>query len=145
MPGQLLLAGHAELAVARAHGEHDRLRQVGVAADLNDLRVGGEVDLGHVVRDELGAEALGLLAQAVHQLGTQDPVGETGEVLDVGRVHQGAAGRDRPFEHEGSEVRPREVDRGGVARRAGADDDGVAHLAGGGIGHEDSLVDCRAP
>ena len=45
--------------------------------------------------DELGAEALGLLAELHHQLGAHDPVGEAGEVLDVGGEHQLAAGLSR--------------------------------------------------
>jgi hypothetical protein len=49
-----------------------------VSPDLDDLRVGGEVHLGDVVGDELGAEALGLLAQVVHELGSHDAVGKPG-------------------------------------------------------------------
>ena len=66
----------------------------------DDLDRTGEVDLGDVVEQQLGAEALGLLAQVVHQVGTHDPVGEAGEVLDVGGVHQRAAGGDRALEDQ---------------------------------------------
>ena len=76
----------------------------------DDLDVAGEVDRGHVVGDELGAEALGLAAQVVHQLGAHDAVGEAGEVLHVGGVHQRATGGDRALEDQrgaGSRARRR--------------------------------------
>jgi hypothetical protein len=76
--GQLALAGDAEHAVGRAHRQHDRAGEVGVSPDLDDLGVGGEVHLGDVVGDELGAEALGLLAQVVHELGPMTPSGKPG-------------------------------------------------------------------
>ena len=47
---------------------------------------------GDLLGDELGAEALGLRADAHHELGAHDPLGESGEVLDLGREHQLAAG-----------------------------------------------------
>ena len=98
------------------------------APSVTTLIVAGEVDRGHVVGDQLGAEALGLLAQVVHQVRAHDAVGEAGEVLDVGGVHQGAAGGHRALEHQRCQVGPRGVDGGGVAGRAGADDDHVADV-----------------
>ena len=49
--------------------------------------------------------------------GPMMPVGEAGEVLDVGGVHERAAGRDRALEDERGEVGARGVGRSGVARR----------------------------
>ena len=69
------------------------------------------------------------LRSVVHQVGAHDAVGEAGEVLDVGGVHQRAAGGDRALEHQRRQVGARGVDRGGVARRARADDDHVAYVA----------------
>ncbi len=126
--GQLGLAGDAEVAVGRAHREHDGLGVVGAGGGLHDLGVGGEVHLGDVVGDQLGAEALGLLAQVVHELRAHDAVREAGVVLDVGGVHQRAAGGDRALEHQRLQSRAGQVDRGGVAGRTGPHDDGVAHL-----------------
>ena len=100
--GQRVLVGQAELAVARAHRQDHGLRPVrGAAAVGDDLDVAGQVDVGDVVGDQLGAELLGLLAQVVHQRRAHDAVGETGEVLDVGGGHQGATGGHRALEHEG--------------------------------------------
>ena len=125
--GQLLLAGQAELAVGRAHREDDRAGAVDGALAVGDgLDLAGQVDRGDVVGDELGAEALGLGAHVVHEVGAHDAVREAGEVLDLGRVHQRAAGGHGALEDEGREVRARGVDGGGVARGAGADDDDVA-------------------
>ena len=53
----------------------------------------GEVDLVDVGVDEPSAEALRLLAELLHQLGTLDALRETRIVLDVAGDHQLAAGR----------------------------------------------------
>ena len=128
--GEPVLVGDAELAVARAHRQDHGAGPVLVAGAVHDeLDVAGEVDRGDVVGDQLGAEALGLGAHVVHELGTHDPVAEAGEVLDLGGVHQRAARGDRSLEHQRGEVGARGVDGGGVARRSGADDDHVADVA----------------
>ncbi len=93
----------------------------------------GEVDAGDLLGEELGAEALGLLAEPHHQLGAHDPVGEAGKVLDVGGQHQLATGligggRRLALDHERGEVGARRVDRGGQPGRTRADDDHVAHI-----------------
>jgi hypothetical protein len=129
--GELLLARHAELAVGAAHRQHDGVGEVHVGADLDALGRAREVDRGDVVGDELRAEALRLLAQHLHELRAHDAVGEAGEVLDVGGVHQRATRGDGALEDEGGEAGARQVDRGGVAGRAGADDDALAGLAHG--------------
>ena len=87
----------------------------------------GEVELGDVVVDDLGAETLGLLLHLRHELGALDALGEAGEVLDVGRVHQLAAGLDRAGDEKRFQVGASSIDRGGVSGRAGADDDDLAH------------------
>ena len=91
-------------------------------ADPDALRVRGEVDAIDVGRDELGAEADGLLAELGHELGPEDPLREAREVLDVGGEHQLAAGAD-PLDHERVQIGPRRVDRGGETGRPGSDDD----------------------
>ena len=62
-----------------------------VVADADAERALGEVDARHVVGEVLGAEALGLRAELLHQLGPEDAVREAGVVLDVARDHQLAA------------------------------------------------------
>ena len=60
------------------------LARHGAIVATDDLGVGLEVDLDHVVGHQLGAEALGLAAHLIHELGALDPLGETGEVLHLG-------------------------------------------------------------
>ena len=99
-------------------------------ADADLERPLAEVDRGDLLGEELGAEALGLLAELDHQLRAHDPVGEAGEVLDVGGEHQLPAGliggaRRLALDDERLQVGARRVDGGGEAGRAGADDDDV--------------------
>ena len=70
-----------------------------------------------VVVEDLGAEALGLLLHLRHEVGTLDALGEAGEVLDVGRVHQLATRLDRARDDQRLEVRASRVDGRRVARQ----------------------------
>ena len=99
------------------------------AAELDALDRAVEVELDDVVVEDLGAEALGLLLHLGHEVGALDALGEAGEVLDVGGVHQLAAGLDRARDDERLEVRARRIDRRREAGRARSDDDDVAHGA----------------
>ena len=86
-----------------------------------------EVDAVGVGGDELGAEALGLLAELRHQLGPEDAVGEAGVVLDVGGEHELAAGADA-LDDDGLQVGAAGVDGGGEPGGAGADDDELVEI-----------------
>src|SRR5262249_49743813 len=67
-------------------------------------------------------------AEVIHQLRTQNPLGEARVVLDVGGSHQGTAGRHRTLEHQGIEVGPRRVERSRVTGRSRTDDDDVTYV-----------------
>ena len=125
-PRELLLAGHAQLAVLGAHGQHDRPRQVQLVADPHLVRasVCGELDRGRLVGLQAGAEALGLVPEARHHVGTHDPLGEAGVVLHVGGLLEQAAPGET-LDDQRLEVGSRGVERGRVARRTAADDDHV--------------------
>ncbi|XHC90804.1 sugar ABC transporter ATPase (plasmid) [Leifsonia sp. P73] len=124
--GKSLFAVDAEFAVGGAHCEDDRVCLVdGATAGGDGLDVTGEVEGGGVVVDEAGPELLGLLAQLVHQVRALDAVDETGEVLDLGGVDQGAADLDGAGQHDRCETRAGQVVGGGVSGGAGADDDDV--------------------
>ena len=126
-PERSLLLGEAELAVGRAGREDDRGRLVRrAAAELHALDRTVEVELDDVVVDDLGAEPLGLLLHLAHQVGALDALGEAGEVLDLGRVHQLAADLDRARDEQRLRSARGGVDRGGEARRTRTDDDDVA-------------------
>ena len=131
MPGQLFLAGNADLLVRRAHGQDDRVGGVLAVVGAHDLDVAAQLEPGHVVGDQFGAEAFGLGTDLAHQVRAHDAVGEAREVLDVGGVHQCAAVL-AALEHQRLEIGPRAVERCGIARRAGADDDHLAVLV---LGH----------
>jgi len=126
-----LLARQPELARGCACGDDDRLGPVLVVADPHAEGLLREVDAGHVVRQELRAEALGLAPEVLHHLRAHDPVGVARIVLDVAGDHQLAAPGEA-FDHEGAQVGARRIQRCGVAGGTAADDDqllcGVSHF-----------------
>ena len=83
-----------------------------------------------IVVDELGAEPLRLSAHDVHQLRSEDRLGEAGIVLDLGRQGQLAAGL-APRHDQRRQVGPSRVDGRGQARGARPDDDHVPQIAHG--------------
>ena len=101
--------------------------------DVDLERPRGQVDLGRLGGDELGAEPGGLVPEALHEVWAEDAVREAWVVLDVRRQHQlttwlVARARRLAFDDQRVEVGPRGVDRGGQPGRAGADDDDLASV-----------------
>ena len=122
---ELLLAGHAELLVLRAHREDHRARLVVLVVDPHRVQaalLGRRLHAGRVVGQEARAEALGLVAHRLHELGAHDPVAEAGVVLDLGGLLQQAA-PEEALDDQRREVGARGVQRGRVARGSAADDD----------------------
>ena len=94
-------------------------------------RARGEVHVRDGVEHDFRAEALGLLAEDLHELGTLDPVAKARIVLDLGRDRQLAAGL-RALDHDRLELGARGVEGGGPAGGARADDgDAVVALGRG--------------
>mgnify|MGYP006876458425 FL=1 len=101
-----LLAGQVQTAGVGACGNDDG---VGGADGLAAFVIvplgphlegpGGEVKLGDGLCDDLGAEALGLGAHVVHELGAADAAGESGEVLDVSGRRELTTGGGTVGEH----------------------------------------------
>ena len=120
-----------------------RARNVSPPSVSMVLIVARQVERRRVVPQHLGAELLGLLLQALHELRALDAVGEAGEVLHLGGVHQRTAGGDGPGDDEGRQAGTGRVDRGGVPGGTGPDDDEIAD-GGGLLGHETSLR-CGVP
>ena len=140
-PALVLEAEHQRLG---AGGDDERpgpvggLRGVGVA-DPHAEGPGRQVDPGDLLGADVRAEPQGLLPEAHHELGAHDPLGEAGEVLDLGGQHQLAAGlvgggRRLALDHQGGEVGPGRVDGRGEAGRAGPDDDHVVEVSGSVMG-----------
>jgi hypothetical protein len=116
-----------ELARACARGDDHRSREVLVVADLDAKRPLREVDGGHVVRDELCTEALGLAPEVLHHRGAKHAFRVAGVVLDVARDHQLPPEGDS-LDHERVQVCARSVKGGRVPGRSTADDDQVTHV-----------------
>ena len=125
---KLHLAGDAEPLGLGAHGEDHGAGAVGVLADddLVDVAV-GQLQLGDVVGDEAGAEALRLLAEVIHHLRPHHALGVAGIVLDVGRVLELAAPLEA-LDHERLQLGAGGVESSGIAGGAAADDDQFLHL-----------------
>ena len=125
---ELQLAGDAEPLGLRPHREDHGLGPVGVLADLDGVDAAvGQLDLGGVVGDEAGAEALGLGAELVHHLRPHDALGVARVVLDVGGVLELAAPLEA-LDDQGLELGAGGVERRRVAGGPAADDDQVFDL-----------------
>lgn len=88
----------------------------------------GEIQLGDSFSDNLGTEALRLLAHLLHQLLTADTVRETGEVLDIGGGSELATGSGAIGKHtlvqDRAQFSTRQIDSGCVGGGAGSDNCG---------------------
>ncbi len=127
---ELVFALETDVVRARAGRGDDRFRQKHLLVDPNFEGARREVDLRHVLRDDLGALVDGLLAEARHELLARHLLGEAWVVLDVAREHELTA-RDEAtsaeaFDAERLQVRARGVDGCGQAGRTRADDDDIA-------------------
>ena len=121
-PRSFCLALEAEVLRRGARGHDDGVgRDRAARLERQGERPRRHVDVRDRVDDDLRAEPLGLLAGDVHERGPLDAVLEAGEVLDVGRRRELAAGLD-PLDDERLEVRARGVDRRGQTRGARPDD-----------------------
>ena len=138
---QSCLGVEAEHQGPRPGGDDHRAGAVHRAVDVDLERADVEVDRGRLLEDQLGTEALGLLAEVLHQLRPLHATGEPGEVLHLGGEHELAArlvagARRLTLEHERREVGAGGVDRRGQPGWAGPDDDDVAHVGlGGAVAH----------
>ncbi len=141
VPAEPLLGREAQPDRRRPGCHDDGLGAVLHAARPDPERAAGEVDAVGLDVEDARPEALCLLAEAEHQLGTLDPVGEARVVLDVGRDRELAAGLVAG-QDDRREVRPGRVDGGRQAGRAGAQDQDVrlvgALCAGGRRGERGS-------
>ena len=126
-----LLRRQAEVLGRGAGGDDQRVAGVGAGVALQRERALRQVDRVDVVEHDLGVEALGVLAgSAASGRGPCTPVDVGRPVVDVGGRHQLAALRDAGDQHR-LQVGARGIDGGGVAGRAGAEDQdaGVLEVA----------------
>ena len=106
----------------RARRDDHGIRGVGALARRDDLGIGREVDRVDVVGEERRAEALGLVAEVDHELGTHQALREARVVLDLGGLHQLATGLDA-LDAQRSQLRARCVDGSRQPGGSAADDD----------------------
>ena len=124
MAGEALLVREPQLSVGGARREDDGGCLVhGAARESDALDRSIELERLDVVVEDLGTETLGLRLHLLHELGALDALGETGKVLDVGRVHELAAHLDRAGNNERLEVGTRRIDGRCESCRTRSDDD----------------------
>jgi len=130
-----LLRGQAQVLGRGAGGDDQRI--AGVLAGIADQPQRTLVELHRVdvVEDHLGAEALGVLLEARHEVRPLHPVGIGRPVVDVGGRHQLPALGQAGDQHR-IQVGAGGIDRGGVAGGAGAEDQ-EAGVTGCGHDRED--------
>ena len=120
---EMLLGRDAEPFRLRAGRDDERIAGVDLAAVAGEPeRPLREIDRRDVVGDELRADMFGLRAHLLHQPRALDRRGEARIILDVGRDHELAAGLKTRDQH-GFEHGAGRINGGGIAGRAGADDD----------------------
>ena len=123
-----LLGGQAEPAGGGSTGD-DEGAGVDLFVAVAEVELEGmlaEIGLGEMAEAELGAEARGLLAHVLNELGALDAVWPAGEVFDERGDGELPAGL-MAFEDERLQVGACGIDCGGEAGAAGAKDDGIAN------------------
>jgi hypothetical protein len=117
--------------VLGAHRQHDGARAVlGVAHPhaVNAPWLASELDAVGLLGQQARAEALGLIAELLHDVRSHDALGETGVVLDIGGLlKQPAPGE--ALDDERMQVGARRVQRSRISGGAAADDDHVLNVA----------------
>ena len=120
--------GQAEAVGTGARGQDQGLGFDHLALHREAIGTLAQVDRIGVSLDQARAPAHGLGPHPVHQIGAQDPIGETGEILHIGGGHQLApsdAARLETRDQQGAEVGPGGINSGGIASGPGTDDDQV--------------------
>src|SRR5271154_3418764 len=133
-----LFARQAQPLGLGARRQDDRLGRQAASADaLNPKGMHGQIERDNVLVLDPRADMLRLGAHLFHQPRPFDRGGEAGIVLDIGSDHQLPAGLESG-QQQRAQHRSRRVDRGGVARGTGADDD--EPFAGGRVQQQGGLA-----
>ena len=109
-----------------AGGDDEGIGQDGLEIGEDFEGSGGKIDLGDSCNEDLGAEAEGLGATAIHDFIIVNTIRETGEVLNVGgggelAVWSNVVGHPA-FEEDGTELGSGSIDGGGVGCRTVVND-----------------------
>src|SRR5207253_5395591 len=124
---ELVLSWDAEPLRGSAGGDDDGARPPFLVARPDAERAAGEVHAVRRLVKELRLEAGGLLLHRLHELRSEDGIGESRVVLHVGRKHE-LSTRVVALEDERTKVGPARIEAGRVAGRSRSDDDDVARF-----------------
>ena len=122
LAAELLFRRNAQILGGRAGGDDQRIAGVAAVVARERERALREIHRVDVIVDDLGVEALGVRLHALHQRRAQQAVRVAGPVVDFGGRHELAA-LLHAGDQQGFAVGARGVDGGGVAGRAGTEDD----------------------
>jgi hypothetical protein len=125
------LGGQAQVLRGGAGGDDQRIAGVSSAVAGERERALAEVDLVDVVEHDLGVEALGVLQEALHQLGPCTPWTSAGQ-LSTSVVVINWPPCAMPVISSGLQVGPGRVNGGGVTGGAGTEDQYFGVLGGHG-------------
>ena len=121
---QFLFTRNAQPFRLRARSDHQRIADIFVpaVADCAKRAAVFEVDLDDRVPQHSRADMFGLRLHLFHQPGALHHVAKAGIVLDIGGDRQLPTGLEA-LDHDRLHHSPRAIDRGGIARGAGTDDE----------------------
>ena len=129
-PGEGLLPGNLELAHCGSSGHHNGAGLEHITLIAGDgVNVIAEIDGYHVVPDQTGAKLFGLPLHGIHQIGAQNPVGESGEILHGGGIDQLPTGCEGTRYNQRTVPGAAQVDGRGVSGGAGTDNDNILNIA----------------
>ena len=123
------------MTVFRTGRQDDAASQEGFILKGDLLDVAFKIQRVGILVAHLRAELFGLLTHLVHEVRTHDALGETREVLDLGRVHQSTASRKRTSDNNGLKTRASSVNSCRVPRGARTDNNDVMDVFRHGVSY----------
>ena len=126
---ELLLLRKSQLSIGSTSCKDYGLRlKLLATTGLYLLYLALEINLNYVVKQDFCPKALGLSLEVGHQIRPHQAIRETGEVLNLGGLHQLTTWLNAGCNHQWVELSSRGIDGGGVAGRAGTNDDDFSHF-----------------
>ena len=124
LAAQFLFTRNAQPFRLRARSDHQRIADIFVpaVADCAKRAAVFEIDLDDRVPQHPRADMFGLRLHLFHQPGALHHVAKAGIILDIGGDRQLSTGLEA-LDHDRLHHSPRAIDRGGITRRAGTDDE----------------------
>ena len=124
---QRILARNIHVTVLRPGRQNDSLRVQQFVVDGDNLHITRQVHRGDILVANVRTELFCLLTHVIHELGTLNTFGETGEVLNLSRRHQSATGSESSSDHDWLQTGASRVNRGRVTGRTRTNDDDIVN------------------